>query len=158
VAEAGRYLTIIAVLLISAWLVILGVRGPRSRTTRVADGPPDEPYRVYTREFDLELHAGEIANLLPDVTRDWGNTPLQSTPTLWELFAGRTAEIVARHQGAIARCFPELRAAAGLDPGDVAIALLIDHSGSLKGEPIAHAAAAAASTTALRPIIPARRR
>jgi len=141
VVEAGRFLSVIAVLLLSAWLVIRGVRGPRPKTC-VPDGPPDEPYRVYTHEYDLELKAADIAGALPGITRDWGNTHLQATSAAWTLATDRTAAVLAAHPEFVADHLPRLRNAMGaLDPAQVAIALLVDQSGSMKGEPIANVAA-----------------
>lgn len=140
--EVGRFLTIIAVLLLCLWLVVLGVRGPRRRPTPVPDGPADEPYRVFTHNYDLELKAADIAAALPGITRDWGNTHLQTTPAAWTLATDRTAAIVAAHPEFVADHLPRLRIAMGkLDPPQVAIALLVDQSGSMKGEPIANVAA-----------------
>jgi cobaltochelatase CobT len=140
--EVGRFLTIIAVLILSFWFVFLGVRGPRRRATRVPDGRADEPYRIFTRDYDLELKAVDIAEALPGITRDWGNTHLQATPAAWALATDRTRAIVAAHSEFVADQLPKLRIAMGaLDPAQVAIALLVDQSGSMRGEPIANVAA-----------------
>ena len=53
------------------FLVWLSFRRPRS--TGVQDGPPEEPYRVYTRDYDLELKAHQVTALLPGASLDGGS-------------------------------------------------------------------------------------
>jgi cobaltochelatase CobT len=143
--EGMRAQDIIVLLFVLSGLIAYALYGPRpGRIGQAADGPDDESYRVYTHAFDLELDAGEVAEALPGASLDQANGHLLSDPKLWNSLVERTDALLAANDGLVADRLPALRAAAGgLDPGEIAIALLIDQSGSMKGEPIAHAAAAA---------------
>ncbi len=136
---------IVAPLALVALLVWLSFR-PR-KTRCIADGPADEPYRIYTRDYDMVLSADQVVARLPGASPDGGRGHLDGAPA-WEravaemeaLLAERRAAFAAGRDEALAR----LREAAGaIDPRDVAVALLIDQSGSMKGSPIASAAVAA---------------
>jgi cobaltochelatase CobT len=143
-ADFGRYLTLIIVLLSIAWLVAFAFRGSLRRKPRVADGPEDEPYRVYTRDFDLELRGADVVAALPEASPDRERSHLHGNPSTWKASIVRTNALLKRNDDVLWAQLPGLRdTMRGLDPGDVAIALLIDQSGSMKGEPIVHAAAAA---------------
>lgn len=137
---AGPFLVL---LLIGGTMIALRRRG-RAGDGGVPDGPEDEPYRVYTRAYDLELNAGEAVDALPDASLDRPRGYQQCDRNIWDRWAARTEILVADQDDLAAQRLPALRtAAAGLDPNDIAVALLIDQSGSMKGEPIAHAAATA---------------
>jgi len=117
---------------------------PRDRSTAVPDGPEDEPYRIYTTEFDLEFSGAEVVDALPEASLDRERGHLQGNPSTWKAWIGRTDDLVKRNGPLFDELMPDLRASmAGLDSADVAVALLIDQSGSMKGEPVARAAATA---------------
>jgi cobaltochelatase CobT len=107
----------------------------------------DAPYRVFTTDFDLVLPAAEVIPRLAaaSLDRDQGHS---KGPKAWEAavaemeasFVEQRAAFDLGRAGTLARL---REAGAGIDPGDVAVALLIDQSGSMKGSPIASAAATA---------------
>ncbi len=106
---------------------------------------PILPYRVYTREFDLELDASEIPGRLkaasPDRVR-WTD----SHGVGWAVAIGLTAQF-ARKQPPAAELAEDLRQRIG-DTSGLAVTLLLDQSGSMRGEPIASTAAALAQVEA----------
>ncbi|MCX8474657.1 MAG: hypothetical protein MT490_02560 [Sphingomonas sp.] len=98
----------------------------------VADGPADEPYRVFTRAYDLELPGAGITERLstsnPDklAWRDYDGTGWREARNL--------AEHLAEGQASIGDA---ISTALGSDAAEFAVTLLIDQSGSMKGAPIA---------------------
>ena len=105
-----------------------------------ADGPQDEPYRVYTRAFDLELAAADVAAALPRASPDAEKGWYQRDNVLWRACMPR-AETLLREQEGWERAPERLGIALGCVPArDVVVALLIDQSGSMQGARIAWAA------------------
>ncbi|AQR72571.1 hypothetical protein [Sphingomonas sp. LM7] len=102
-----------------------------------SDGPLDEPYRVYTRDHDVELHAadipGRLARVSPD-KREWRDDEGNGWRNAVRL-AEHFADLQTPDDSAI-------RAHLGSDAAEFAVSLLIDQSGSMKGEPIAAVAGA----------------
>lgn len=147
-ANAGPYLTLFFVFLFIVWVIAAAVTGSltlrRARRPAVPDGPEDEPYRIYTTDHDLELSGVEVVDALPEASRDREKGHLKRDPVAWKAEIARTNELLKRNDRLLHELQPGLRAAmAGLDPADVAVALLIDQSGSMRGEPVANAAATA---------------
>jgi len=148
VGETGDQLSIIILLFVLAGLIAFALFGPRvAKAGYAQDGPPDEPYRVYTAEFDLELPArqvlGRLRSASPDATFGWiqGGAADALGAIAARTLADQRARLAPEFETWVAR----IAAAAGDTPAaDLAAAILIDQSGSMKGEPIAHAAAAAA--------------
>ena len=112
----------------------------RRRPAIAPDGPPDEPYKVYTRAYDLTLRAREVpAALIADAVNRARGWTLRD-PAMWrhkidaatELYAG----IPAVAADPVRTAFAEAKAS------NWAICLLVDHSGSMRDEPILHAAVA----------------
>lgn len=115
-----------------------------SRRRPVPDGPEDEPYRIFTTEHDLELRGSELAAALPCASLDRRRGHLRRDPAAWQAWIHHTNALLERNTDLLDDQLPVLRAAmAGLNSADLAVALLIDQSGSMKGGPIAQAAAAA---------------
>jgi cobaltochelatase CobT len=140
----GNDLGGIVALFVLSGLIAFALFFRHGRATPVADGPPDEPYRIYTGAFDVELHAAEVIDALPDASLDRARGHVERDPAIWAGLAARTDALVNADGRHVAAFLPGLRdAAAGLDPDEVVVALLIDQSGSMKGAPIVHAAAAA---------------
>lgn len=103
---------------------------PRNR--EVADGPADEPYRVFTRAYDLELPGACIPERLPKSSPDklaWRDYNGDGWREVQDL-----AQCLAEGQASIDDA---IRAALGSDAAEFAVTLLIDQSGSMKGVPIA---------------------
>lgn len=138
--------TVIFLFVISG-LVAFALFDPRrgiARRRPVPDGPGDEPYRIYTADYDLELRGAEVVAALPDASPDRKRGHLHNNPATWKAWIGHTNALLDRNDDLLEELLPTLRAAmAGLDPAELAVALLIDQSGSMKGEPVARAAATA---------------
>jgi cobaltochelatase CobT len=104
---------------------------------QVSDGPADEPYRVYTRVHDLELLAADLPDQLvtasPD-KREWRDKDGSGWRDALDL-ANRFADAQTPADAAI-------RSHLGSEAAHFAVSLLIDQSGSMKGEPIAATAVA----------------
>lgn len=131
---------ILALLLV---LLIAAFFGPRKRTLLVADRP-EEPYRVYTQQFDQELHAREVVEALPTASLDSEKGWLTPHNHVWRTASDQVQPIVDARRDNVPAWSSRWRSAlGGIEPEDCAVALLIDQSGSMKGEPIEAAAAAA---------------
>lgn len=104
----------------------------------VSDGPLDEPYRVFTRAHDVELRATEIPDRLHTASPDraeWRDIDGSGWRDAVHL-AQRSAELQPPADAAIGAHL------AG-DAGEFAVSLLIDQSGSMKGDAMAAVASAA---------------
>lgn len=111
----------------------------RNKQATVEDGPEDEPYRVFTRAYDLEITAEQIAATLPGASRDlkmgWtdhGRRWLANRAQLRRFDTGQTPS--AQLTEALRKAVP--------DPANTVICLLIDQSGSMLGAPIGATASA----------------
>jgi cobaltochelatase CobT len=108
----------------------------RSRRSAVRFDP-DRPYQVYTRDFDVETKVDDldaVLAVLPDSDRRWAEKFPEVDPgQLYDL----EKDLAARHTGT--------ETAQSQDKGaaDTIVSLLIDHSGSMRGEPMMFAARAA---------------
>jgi cobaltochelatase CobT len=130
---------------VAIWATLLGgllwlFLGRRSKVSgTVPDGPADEPYYVYTKVYDLTLVAREVPRkfaadaFLAD--KGW----LSHDRTVWDSQVGVARDIrraIPDRLGFdIAASFKHWNAA------DWAICFLIDHSGSMRDDPIVHTAA-----------------
>jgi cobaltochelatase CobT len=157
--DAAEALARLAVpIIVVALLLVLAFWRPRKHPVpvQVSDGPENEPYRVYTREFDLILPWADAISSLDSASPDaeqsnlGGANLLQANALRLQANALRRADTELDEQRAAGASergewVEKMRSAAhGIDPGDFAVALLIDQSGSMKGRPIAFAATAAA--------------
>jgi cobaltochelatase CobT len=116
-------------------------RGPRP----VRDGPPDEPYNIYTTAFDLTLHAAEIPNRLASASPDLQHGRLHMNDRAWETAMSASIAMQAQLAGLGDESLERWRrASSAIAPAEIVLSLLIDQSGSMNGEPIAAAAATAA--------------
>lgn len=94
---------------------------------------PDRPYQVYTRDYDLEINADDLDAVLaslPDGRRA-ESFPATDPGPLYDL----ENELAAK-RARIAASRPQ-------EAADAIVSLLIDHSGSMRGQPILFAARAA---------------
>jgi cobaltochelatase CobT len=135
-------------------LIILTWRALRRRgknTECVPGGPEDEPYRIFTREHDLELSATDALKTLrissPDFSKGW----LQVDGSLSTTWAERTETMLREHETRFDElAVPFLEQFGDAVPAsEIFVSILIDQSGSMKGEPIAFAAVTAALITQL---------
>jgi cobaltochelatase CobT len=122
-----------AVVIVIALSFLPSLWRSRPRTVRFN---PDRRYQVYTRDFDVEINADELdAAMLPDSDRRWAQRfPEVDSGQLYELEKDLAARR-ARMGSAQTRDAP--------DAADTVVSLLIDHSGSMRGQPMLYAARAA---------------
>lgn len=123
----NAFLTALVALIALTFLPSL--RRSRRRPVRF---DPDRPYQVYTRNFDVEIKANDLDTVLavlPDSDRRWADRFPEVDPgQLYDLekdLAARRARMETAQ------------------PQDAVVSLLIDHSGSMRGQPMLFAARAA---------------
>ena len=99
---------------------------------------PDRPYQVYTRDFDVEINADDLDAVLaalPD--RRWAERYPEVDPgELYDL----EKDLAVRRAG---RETAEPQDSPAHGAADTIVSLLIDHSGSMRGQPMMCAARAA---------------
>lgn len=122
-----------------------------TQAIEVADGPEDEPYRVYTFAYDVEVLAQELRASLPRISPDSLNGWYQQDHALWLACIPRLEALIAEQDEAAWNAARERISAAaqGLRESGLIVSLLVDHSGSMKGARIAWAALLAAKLTPL---------
>ncbi|CCD97898.1 conserved hypothetical protein [Bradyrhizobium sp. STM 3809] len=97
---------------------------------------PARPYRAYTREFDIEIRSEELDSFLAtlsDAERSWVKRYPAVDP----------APLFALEKDLAARAATDRKTPASGEATDTLVTLLIDHSGSMRGDPILFAARAA---------------
>ncbi|UPK03945.1 cobalamin biosynthesis protein CobT [Bradyrhizobium sp. 170] len=101
---------------------------------------PDRPYQVYTRNFDVEIKANDldaVLAVLPDSDRRWAERfPKVDPEQLYDL-----EKDLAARRARMETAQPQDNS--GLGAADTIVSLLIDHSGSMRGQPMLFAARAA---------------
>jgi cobaltochelatase CobT len=102
----------------------------------VPDGPEGEAYRVYTSAFDRTATAAELPDLLRHASPDARRGFLLPDDNEWQAQVARATSI---YGGLHPAQDPALDATDRLD--DTAILLLVDQSGSMRGERMAWVAA-----------------
>lgn len=130
-----------SVLLLMALTVVITELVVRSRKRRrrepVADGAEDEPYRVFTTQFDWTGKAEELSSLLtsdhPDFARGWTDKSGEGWSAAQALAKERMPD-AANCDRLIADAQERLRL---LAEESVAVTLLVDQSGSMKGDAMA---------------------
>jgi cobaltochelatase CobT len=145
-------------LVLLIFIVALAYLPPLRKYSRLLSGPsapfdPDRPYQVYCRDFDVEVEADKLDAVLtavPAPDRDWSER-------FADVEGGRLSDLEkdlaacrASREPALREATARIRAAtsqAVLD--DTIVSLLIDHSGSMRGEPILFAARAAMAASDL---------
>lgn len=130
---------------IVALLLIAAFRRPLKDARLESDGPEDEVYRVYTRDFDLEAPARDVleklADASPDEAKGWlKGPPLDSLQPQLESMLVQQRAALASDRGEVVAALRD--AAGGVDPTDIVVAMLVDQSGSMKDERIMSAAVA----------------
>jgi cobaltochelatase CobT len=114
----------------------------KSRFPAVADGPPDEPYRVYTFEHDMALPARDVPAALEAKSLDRIKGWASHDPAIWRRKIA-AARALADHIDSAGDAAARIKSAFAGDGSGWAIGLLIDQSGSMKDDPILHVAASA---------------
>jgi len=101
---------------------------------------PDQPYQVYTRNYDVETNANDLDAVLaalPDSDRRWAERFPEIDPgQLYDL-----EKDLAAQRARMATAQPQDSSAFGA--ADTIVSLLIDHSGSMRGQPMLFTARAA---------------
>lgn len=121
------------------WLFWAFARRKRHKSQGVPDSPKDEPYRRYTTAHDLTLRARDVPRTLAAddylVAQGW----VLQDQAIWRRKADKARDLArslpASLEDDVAAIFRDVKAE------DWAICLLIDHSGSMRDDPILHAAA-----------------
>lgn len=108
--------------------IIMRRRGKRP----VADAPHGEPYRVYTREYDRVLTTADLPATLYEASPDRVKGYVEADDRKWRAQIAN-AEDIFRGLDAPA---PLARSEVG-QLNDAAVLLMIDQSGSMRGEPMA---------------------
>ncbi|HTU09703.1 MAG TPA: hypothetical protein VMG08_02295 [Allosphingosinicella sp.] len=128
-------------LTVVAFLVWLSFR--RRQPTVAADGPSDEPYRIYTCAFDLELRAHEVPVYLPTASPDARLGYLDGAPAWDRAATGMEALLTSKRAAFDLDAERAKLRAVATDPGGIFVTLLVDQSGSMKGAPMTSAAVTA---------------
>jgi cobaltochelatase CobT len=128
-------------IIVAAVLIGLALLYRWYRWRPVGDLPEGTPYKIYTTEYDVEIRAEEIAGRLSEISSDhpkyWRKEGDIDWITAIENAKGRA---LALSQESSSASLPE-------NLNDVAISLLIDHSGSMKGETMIAVASMAKTLT-----------
>jgi cobaltochelatase CobT len=134
---------ILPLLLVVAFLGVIefGIqffrKGKRSKKP-VEDGPESEPYRIYTAEFDVDIHANRLAENLAVISPDHEKGNFEFTDIAWNAQIDQANAILATLEQNDHPALPQLE--------DTAILIFVDQSGSMRGEPMAWAAASLRGT------------
>ncbi len=118
-------------------LVLAGFRARRPRKA-VEYGPADQPYRVYTRDFDRVLNAEDVFANLSKLSFDSAKGHFDFGRGSWNRAADLALQL---YEGAISQ-FESHSNAWPDDLSGTAVVFLVDQSGSMKGENMASTAAA----------------
>ena len=135
------------VLIILTFFIVLSYLPPFLKYSRQARLDPGRPYQVYCRDFDVEVEADKLDAALapvPALDRNWSER-FPDVETRWLLDIEK--EVAADTRAGTPTCakaIASIRAATRRDVlGNTIVSLLIDHSGSMRGQPILLAARAA---------------
>ncbi len=116
----------------------------------VADVKAEEPYKAYTREFDLTLRGEDVPARLQDASDDVYKGKFDWSGNGWRQRIEATKRWLSEHKQAadMPHRFAAAARAGGIaDQSDIAITILIDQSGSMRGDPMAAVFAAVAGVS-----------
>lgn len=122
---------ILLVLLLVGQIVLRSIAKWRRRRP-VEDSPKETPYTIYTTAFDQVIAATELSKRLASISTDHSKGFLSCDSSAWDQ-ATADAEKITEN-------LAEPKSSLNL-PRDAAIQLLVDQSGSMKGQPMAYTAA-----------------
>ncbi|MDN5002959.1 cobalamin biosynthesis protein CobT [Bradyrhizobium sp. GCM10027634] len=121
-------------------LIALSFLPSLRRSRRPVRFDPDRPYQVYTRDFDVETKVNDLDSILaalPGSDRNWAKRfPEVDPEQLYDL-----EKDLAARRAHVGTAQPQDSSAPGA--ADAIVSLLIDHSGSMRGQPMLFAARAA---------------
>jgi cobaltochelatase CobT len=153
---AGQIANLVVYVLLLSLLVFTwrAIRKRKFSPQPVADGPPDESYRAYTRAYDCELVAGDVHTVLPEASPDGRHGWYQRDHALWLPCIPRIGRLLSdqAERGLWNDTLSSIRIAlerTDLPADDMVLSLLIDQSGSMKGARIAWAAVLATQLSKL---------
>jgi cobaltochelatase CobT len=124
------------------WLVAR--RGGWRRETTVAVGDIDDPYRVYTRDHDRILAAKDVPAALEGHRPDGAQARALRDPDLWAAEVHASRAVLATYTRERSERLRQAIAAdlASAPPGDWAVCILVDQSGSMRGDGMRNTSAA----------------
>jgi cobaltochelatase CobT len=133
------------VLIILTFFILLSYLPPlRKYSARQARFDPARPYQAYCRDFDVEVEADKLDAALaavPALDRNWSRR-LPEIEAKW-LLDIENEDAANTRAGTCLEVAARIRAATSQDALDnTIVSLLIDHSGSMRGQPILLAARA----------------
>ena len=108
----------------------------RSRRKSIKDPPEGTPYSIYTTEFDQVLEATGLSYKLVSISPDFEKGFLERNPSEWEQAVVQAETIFAGLNKPKPSTLSERDHAS-----NTAVLLLVDQSGSMKGQPMAYTAA-----------------
>ncbi len=127
------------------WLRIFSVF---KRSNEVCDGPSDEVYEMYTRQYDLEVSGIDLDDKLPLASMDFLKGWLESDGLEWQQAVKSALTIFDNQDNKRQKLISELKCLEKEDElKNTAVTILVDQSGSMKGEVIQHVAATVRSLT-----------
>jgi cobaltochelatase CobT len=109
----------------------------RKRTTYVKDLAEETPYKIYTTDFDQVVKANELPDRLVHISPDQLKGYLKQDQSEWD----KSVSAAISYSKTLERNF-KAHPFVSEDLRDVAIIMLIDQSGSMKGDPMAWTSAA----------------
>jgi len=112
-------------------------RRRKRKAEPVPDGPADEPYRVFTSEFDLELPGREADQRLISTSPDYARGWLKLGKDQWRREVELADELLDQQRQVFEAALGKFATVQ-----DAAVTLLVDQSGSMRGEPMRWAAVA----------------
>ena len=133
--RVAQDLASVAIAVFFLYLAVAWSRRKRRRNDCVPDRP-EQPYSVYTKEFDLALRARDVPSVLSADPFLNGKGWTLNDPSVWRRKVATAQDIAAAYE----QSWPSTEQEDRLD--DWAICFLVDQSGSMRDEPIAHVAAA----------------
>lgn len=145
----GKEMVFIGAILLIVLVTLWDQRNRRRKARQdepVADAGESEPYKVYTTEFDLTLPAEEVPKRLQDASDDVYKGKFDWSGKGWQQRIEATKRWLSAHPQApdMPHRFAAAMRAGGADPSRVAITILVDQSGSMRGDPMAAVFAAVA--------------
>lgn len=102
----------------------------------VADSPEGEPYRIYAREYDRVLAAADLPAALYEASPDREKGYVEVDDRQWRAQIANAEDIYGRLEVPLPVVGPEAD-----EFHDTAVLLMVDQSGSMRGEPMAWVAA-----------------
>lgn len=136
-----NWLALAAGLAIVIFLIFLAMRYPKKASNTVLDGSADEPYHVYTSEFDQEILAKDLVGMLPTASPDHHNGWSELSDRHWSGAISRSEHFYYMMRPYAEKLRGELANLVRPTP-ETTITIAVDQSGSMKGDRMAATVAA----------------